>query len=153
MILKIIEYPNDILTTPTTDLTRAEILSEEIQTLIKDMIDTCLDTGGLGLAANQVGIGKSLIIYRRPGTTDFGVLINPAFVKGIGSLHSKGESCLSLPEQYFNVKRFKQIVVKALDRDGEVKIAATKSKNLAKIIQHELDHLSGLTLIDTGKKI
>jgi len=153
MILEIITYPNDILTTPTTNLTQADIKSGEIQTLIEDMIDTCLDAGGLGLAANQVGVAKSLIVYRKPGTKKFGILINPIFMKAIGSLHSKGEACLSLPDQYFNVKRSKKIVVKALDRDGEEKIAATKSKKLAKILQHEMDHLNGLTLIDVGKRV
>lgn len=153
MILEIITYPNDILTTPTTNLTPAEIKSGEIQTLIEDMIDTCLHHNGLGLAANQVGVGKSLFVYRRPGTKDFGILINPVFVKGIGSMHSKGEGCLSLPEQYFNIKRFKKITVEALGRDGEKKTAATKSKKLAKVLQHEMDHLNGLTLIDTGKKV
>jgi len=153
MILEIITYPNDVLTTPTEDLTQADIKSGVIQTLIEDMIDTCLAIDGLGLAANQVGVGKSLLVYRRPGTKKFGILINPAFVKGVGSLHSKNEGCLSLPDQRFNVKRFKKVVVEALDRDGEKKTAVTKSKRLAKILQHELDHLNGLTLIDTGKRV
>ena len=153
MILEIITYPNDILTTPTEDLTQADIKSGKIQTLIEDMIDTCLALDGLGLAANQVGVGKSLLVYRRPGTTDFGVLINPICIKSMGALHSKDEGCLSLPDQRFNVRRSKKVVVVALDRDGEKKTTVTKSKRLAKVLQHELDHLNGLTLIDTGKKV
>ena len=74
-------YPNDILTTPTEDLTQADIKSGKIQTLIEDMIDTCLSRDGLGLDANQVGVGKSLLVYRRPGATYFGVLINPICIK------------------------------------------------------------------------
>ena len=58
MILEIIKYPNDILTTPTEDLTKADILSSKIQSLIEDMIDTCLLADGLGLAANQVNVNK-----------------------------------------------------------------------------------------------
>ena len=152
-ILQIVTYPNDILTTPTTNLTKAEILSSEIQTLIEDMIDTCLDADGLGLAANQVGVNKSLLVYRRPGTNQFGVLINPSIKSKKDVMNSKEEGCLSLPDQYFNVKRYKKIVVKALTRDGEPKTAATKSKKLAKTLQHEIDHLNGRTLIDQGKKV
>jgi len=153
MILTIVTHPNDILTTPTTDLTRDEIKSNEIQTLLEDMAETCLHMGGLGLAANQVGVSKSIIICRKPGTDKFITLINPAFVKGVGMMNSKGEGCLSLPEQFFNVKRWKKVVVEAYDREAEKKIAATKSKRLAKILQHEMDHLKGLTLIDVGKKV
>ena len=152
-ILEVVEYPNDILTTPTTDLTRDEIKSAEIQTLIEDMIETCLHSDSLGLAANQVGVSKSLIVCRKPGTNKFITVINPVFMKGVGKMISKGEGCLSLPSQFFNVKRFKKVTILAHDREAEQKIAATKSKKLAKILQHEMDHLKGLTLIDVGKKV
>jgi len=153
MILKIVKHPNDVLTTPTTELTRAEILSGKIQTLIEDMIDTCLAVDGLGLAANQVGVDKSLLIYRKPGyRTRFGVMINPKLKEKKDITNSKGEGCLSLPGQRFNVKRYKNITVLALDSAGEKRTTVTKSKKLAKIIQHEIDHLDGLTLAERGKR-
>ena len=154
MILEIVKHPNDLLTTPTTELTRAEILSGEIQTLIEDMIDTCLDADGLGLAANQVGVGKSLMIYRKPGfKTRFGVMINPRLKGKKDVMNSKGEGCLSLPGQRFNVKRYKNITVMSLNAAGEKRATVTKSKKLAKIIQHEIDHLDGLTLAERGKRV
>jgi peptide deformylase len=67
-------------------------------------------------------------------------------------MNSKGEGCLSLPGQFFNIKRWKKITVEAYDREAEKKIAATKSKRLAKILQHEMDHLNGV-LINNGKKV
>ena len=153
MILAIVEYPNDILTTPTTELTKAEILSGEIQTLIEDMIDTCLDADGLGLAANQVGVGKSLMICRKPGTSQFEVIINPEIMEAAGVMHSKGEGCLSLPGQRFNIKRFKKITVSGLGANGESLMVGSKSKRFAKIIQHELNHLGGFTLLNKGKRV
>jgi len=152
-ILQIVTHPNDILTTPTEELTKADILSSEIQTLIENMIDTCLDADGLGLAANQVGVGKSLIICRKPGTNQFDTIINPKIVHAEGSMHSKGEGCLSLPGQHFNIKRFKKITVTGLAADGETLMIGTKSKRFAKIVQHELDHLDGFTLLNRGKKV
>jgi peptide deformylase len=151
-ILEIIEYPNDILTTPTTNITRDEIKSSEIQTLIEDMTETCLHTGAVGLAANQVGVNKSVIVCRKPGTDKFIILINPVFMQGVGKMNSKEEGCMSLPDQFFNMKRWKKVTVEAYDREAEKKIAATKSKKLAKILQHEMDHLNGI-LINTGKKV
>ena len=149
----IIEYPNDILTTPTDYVMPNEIKSFEIQTLIEDMMDTCHDMEGVGLAANQIGVGKSIFVYRTPGTNSFETIINPNIIKKSQPLHSKGEGCLSLPGKYFNVKRFKKVTIEGLDRNGDPVSIETKSKRLAKIFQHEVDHLNGVLLIKKGKKL
>ncbi len=151
--MKIIKWPNEILTTPTEYLPPKEIKSPEIQALIEDMIDVCWHTGGLGLAANQVGIGKALLVYRKPGTDRFGVLANPVITWSNGEMISKDEGCLSIPNKRFNVKRRKQIRVDAHDRNGKPRRIKTKSKKLAMILQHEIDHLLGFTLMEKGKKL
>ena len=152
-ILEIIKYPNDILTTPTDYLSPGQIASSEIQTLIEDMIDTCVAAAGVGLSANQVGKNYAICIYLEPGKSIFNVLINPHIVKkGGGKLHSKGEGCLSVPGKYFNVSRYKKLTVEGLDRNGNPVVIETKSKRLAKILQHEIDHLLGVIIAKKGKK-
>jgi len=152
-ILKIVECPDDILSNATEDVSAVEIKSETIQTLIQDMIDTCHDSGGLGLAANQIGVNKSILVYCMPGTNNYSTLINPVIIAKSGRITSRGEGCLSIPGQYFVTKRFKQIKVEALNADGESGSIKTKSKKVAKILQHEIDHLNGITLLDKGKKV
>lgn len=154
-ILNILTVDNDsgTLSNSTMDLTKAEILSHEIQTLIEDMMDTCHNVEGLGLAACQVASPYNLCIYKEPGTKVFKVLINPVIIGKTGKMTSRGEGCLSLPEQYFNVKRFKKIIVEGFDRNGDPIRIKTKSKQLAKILQHEIDHLHGTTIADKGKRL
>jgi peptide deformylase len=152
-ILDIVKYPDPILTTPTDYISQAQILSSEVQTLIENMMDTCAYAGGVGLSANQVGSHHSICIYIEPGQSMFKVLINPFIVeKGGGLLHSKGEGCLSVPGKFFNIFRYKKLTVEGLDRDGNQVIIETKSKRLAKVLQHEIDHLSGIIIAKKGKK-
>ena len=140
-------------------LTKADILSSKIQTLIEDMKDTCHSVGGLGLAACQVGSDADLFIYsgdpgRATMTHQYSVIVNPVILAGRkGKFKSKGEGCLSLPERYFTVVRQKQLWVSGLNERGEEVEFITKSKQLAKIIQHEVDHLHGWTIADKGKEV
>lgn len=157
MLLDIVKYPAEILTTPTKLISPEEINSSEIQALIRDMIDTCHYAGGLGLAANQVGSNKSLFVYMdRDSSNDtilFSAVINPVIVSKKEKMVSKGEGCLSIPGVRFNVKRFKKITLTGLDYHGHEVNVRTKSKKLAVVIQHEMDHLAGITLYDIGKKL
>jgi peptide deformylase len=152
MILDIITYPNEILTTPTELLTEGDILGSDIQTLIENMMDTCLHEDGSGLAANQVGRNVSLCIIRHDNTA-FTVLINPLITAKRDKMHCKGEGCLSLPEKHFNVKRHKKLTVSFLDDKGKVQVYTTKSKRAAQAISHEIDHLNGKTLMEKGKEV
>jgi peptide deformylase len=150
-IREILTYPNDILTTPTRDLTKAEILSSKIQTLIEDMKDTCHAAEGVGLAANQIGEDVSIFVIRfKDG---FETFINPSVKSSKGLYHFKGEGCLSLPGMQFKVKRAKMIELAYLDEHGEEALWRTKSKFTCQAFQHEIDHLKGILLIDKGKRI
>lgn len=153
-IYNILTVGNDAgtLADKATELTKEEILTHKIQTLIENMMDTCHDADGLGLAANQVGATGSICVYKIPGKPGFQTIINPVIVSKKGKFTSRGEGCLSLPGRYFSVKRYKKIVVTGLDRHGNPIEIETKSKQLAKILQHEIDHLNGITIADKGKK-
>ena len=159
-ILNILTVGNDLgtLSDKAVDLTKADILSSKIQTLIEDMKDTCHTVGGLGLAANQVGAPANLFIYpedigRNTMTHKYNVIINPVVVFKKDKMTSKGEGCLSLPERYFNVKRFKKMRITGLDENADPIDITTKSKQLAKVLQHEIDHLNGITIADKGKEV
>jgi len=143
-MLDIVNYPDNILTTKTRELSPEEIKSSEVQDLIDEMIKTCINANGAGLAANQVGNGISLCIYLTNEHL-FEVLINPVITKQNGHI-TRVEGCLSLPGQAYRIKRFKQIVVKGLDRDAKPVTIKTKSKNVAVRLQHEIDHLNGILI-------
>jgi peptide deformylase len=156
-ILEIITYPADILSEETQEVTPGELKSGKFNELIADMIHTCASSYGLGLSANQVGVNKRIFVYRPPGNRDndpnygFTPVINPIVRERSGKMTSKGEGCLSIPGVRFRVPRYKRIVVTAHDPEGSVYTITTKSKNVAKIMQHEIDHLDGISLYDIGK--
>jgi peptide deformylase len=129
-IITIWEHP-ETLAAKAKDLSKADILSSTIQTLIEHMKDTCHAVGGLGLAACQIGAGANLFIYTVPGESGYKVLINPEIVMKKDLYTSKGEGCLSVPETYFNVKRYKKIRVTGLDEYANPVDITTKSKQLA----------------------
>jgi len=154
-ILNILTVGNDAgtLANKATDLSGADILSSKIQTLLEDMKDTCHDAGGHGLAACQVGSDANMCVYRNPVNQQLCTLINPVIKTKKEPMHSKGEGCLSIPDRFFNVKRFKKVMVEGLDAHGNQITIATSSKALAKILQHEIDHLRGITIADKGKEV
>lgn len=123
-----------------------EVIDEKIQTLIDDMIETMHKANGVGLAAQQVGILKRIVvidIYNDNGPI---VLINPVITKTKGE-HEVEEGCLSFPNKYAKLIRPKEVVVEALDRNGK-KIKIKAKDLLAQAICHETDHLNGIVFID-----
>jgi peptide deformylase len=151
-ILDIILYPDELLETKTNALSPEEAKSYDTALLMRNMIDTCLHRGGVGLSANQVGFNKALFIYsknRRPQkASDFSAVINPAIIAKSGKITSRREGCLSIPNHTFDVKRYKSIVVEHLDIEGSICRFKAKTNFMSKLLQHEIDHLNGITLID-----
>ncbi len=142
MILEIKKYPAPVLKKKAE---KVKEISEEIQKLIDDMIETLALSKGVGLAATQVGESKRIIVIK-PGD-EFIAFINPRIVKKSKEAESKEEGCLSFPELFINIKRPKKAEVVALNRKGEeVKILADSFA--ARIFQHEIDHLDGTLFID-----
>jgi peptide deformylase len=144
-------YPEECLRKKTEPVCE---INEELQKLIDDMIETMYAAPGIGLAANQVGVSKRLaVIDVGAGGEESSliILINPEIVCTDGEVPSE-EGCLSLPEYTTIVKRSEKITVRARDREGK-EFEVEADGLLARALQHELDHLEGLLLIDRIGKI
>jgi peptide deformylase len=146
-LLEIVRYPEKILSRPTRLI---EDIDGDIQNLIENMGQTMYQAPGVGLAAIQVGIDKSLMVYDiSPKDTErsLQVLINPRIVSSEGSQLSEDEGCLSVPDFRSDVKRAAAITVEGLDRDGKP-VRMDAEGLLAIVLQHEIDHLNGILFID-----
>ena len=136
----------------------------ETQQLIEDMIATMRDAPGVGLAAPQVAVSQRIVVIESAGVPDdlpedveppepkLYVIVNPEIVNRSDELVEGNEGCLSLPGYAGTVERHKAVTVKALNRRGKpIKIKAHDW--LARIFQHEIDHLDGVLYIDRASKV
>ena len=139
MLPSIVKEPNPILHRKAVDVTK---ITEEIQQFIDTMIETMYVAHGVGLAANQIGSNRNILVtseHQERGQEV--VLINPAIVQRSGKARSQ-EGCLSVPGVSSEITRAAQVTVTGLNREG--KLVTLKAKGLlAKILQHEVDHLQG----------
>lgn len=149
--LPILEYPHDILTSPTH---KVRGMTAELSMLIEQMVATMRSVDGLGLAAPQVGhsLRLTVIEYRprkgeRADAIPLQVLINPKIISRGDEHDVTEEGCLSLPGIEVEVPRSTKIKVRAQTPEGEI-IQFRASGLLARIIQHEVDHLDGKLIID-----
>lgn len=145
-VLEIRKYPEKILKQKTVPV---EEINGDTQRLIEDMVETMQSVHGIGLAANQVGVSQKLCIIDlsvRERSSPLIVLINPVIVEREGVIEAE-EGCLSIPGYLTSVKRAGKVFVRGLDREGR-DISLEAEGLLARAIQHELDHLDGLLLID-----
>ncbi len=124
---------------------KVEVIDEDLHRLIDDMYETMYEAQGVGLAAVQIGKLKQLIVIDDYEGTKI-VLINPERVAEEGSSEAL-EGCLSVPERVGKVKRFEKVKINYTDRDGEEKTLEAEDF-LARIIQHEMDHLEGILYTD-----
>lgn len=124
-------------------------LSPEIEQLIQDMFETMRAENGVGLAAPQVGKNLRLCVIEEGGTEY--VLINPVITATSKTKVISEEGCLSFPGQFFPIKRSEKVQVRYLDRNGKnAKLKATDL--LGRALQHEIDHLEGILIIDRISK-
>ena len=114
--------------------------------LVSDMIETMYAAPGVGLAANQVGVQKRLFVYDIGDDTGPHTVINPVIQERTGEwLHQEG--CLSVRELWWDVPRAMEVHLTGLDLDGnEVSLEGTEL--LARVFQHETDHLDGVIILD-----
>lgn len=147
-VLKILQENDAVLRKKAVPVENPK--SPEIQKMIQDMIEAMKLANGIGLAAPQVGY--SLRIFTVNVEAKIYVFINPE-IKDLS--HEKvpfEEGCLSLPRIWGPVIRPKKLTVKAFDENGQsVKIRAKGL--LARVIQHEMDHLNGVLFIDKAEKL
>jgi peptide deformylase len=147
-MLKIITHPNPFLRQKS--LSVIDVFDEEIKKLIPQMIETMVKQDGVGLAAPQIGKSIQLIvIYFKESTL---VIINPKIIKKSFSKVWGEEGCLSVPDKFGEVKRHKKITIIYTNENGQKQQLAAKDM-LARVIQHEIDHLNGILFIDKARKI
>lgn len=146
-VRKILTYPNLILNQLSQPLTS---IDENAKRLMQDLIDTLNATTGVGLAAPQIGINKRVIVYaheRHSDKANFRVVINPHITQHSGEQISKQEGCKSLPGLRLNILRSESIRVDGQDAMGN-SIHIDASGFEAIVLQHEIDHLDGILIID-----
>jgi len=116
---------------------------ENVIALISAMFLTMRSHQGIGLAANQVGELKRVIVIGNSGFNQ--AIINPVIIKRYGRKGVSCEGCLSYPGKVVKMKRYKQIIVEGFDQDWQPVRFKLKGLN-AYIVQHEVDHLNGITI-------
>jgi peptide deformylase len=145
-IRKIHTFPDTVLKTRAEEVTD---INGDLQSLIDDMGATMYGAPGLGLAANQVGDLRRVIVFdvsHKEGPRDLQVIINPCITACEGELfHNEG--CLSVLDYAAEVRRSSRVCVTGVDRHGKpVTLEAEGLK--AVVVQHEIDHLDGVLFID-----
>ena len=123
-----------------------EQLDGDLVTLVNGMYDTMDLADGVGLAAPQVGVRKRLFTYDLHEGEGPGVVINPEIVESSGEVISD-EGCLSVPGYRFEVVRAERVTMRGIDVDGN-EVVLEGDDLLARMVQHEIDHLDGVLLLD-----
>ncbi len=125
-------------------------VDDSIRQLVKDMLQTMYSADGIGLAAPQVGVNKQLIVIDcepdKPENPPL-VLINPKITRYSSQTCNSDEGCLSIPGVYLEVNRPEAIEVSFKDEQGKPRKLQTAGL-LARVIQHEMDHLNGVMFVD-----
>ena len=145
MILKIVKYPDPVLSQPGEPVTEFDA---ELRKLIADMFETTYASQGVGLAAPQVGVSKRFTVIdlsmgKEP--KDKLVLINPEIISSEGKQYEE-EGCLSFPDIHEKVVRAAKVRVRAQDEKGKW-FEMDGETLLSRCFQHEIDHLDGMLFI------
>lgn len=152
-ILKILRYGDPFLRQKAKEVSK---ISKKVKTLVENMLDTMYSANGVGLAAPQVGVGLRIFVIDVSAENEPYrplVFINPKIIKKSGAICVK-EGCLSFPEAYVSVRRYSDVLVKALDLNGRpFTMEAKNGELLAYAIQHENDHLDGVLFVDHSRNI
>ncbi len=144
--LQIVMFPHPTLRHKSKPVRR---VNAELRSTVRRMFELMYEARGVGLAANQVDVPLRLFVVNLksdPADGDELVFINPVISRPKGSDEAE-EGCLSLPGLYGQVKRSKQVRVNAYDLDGR-EINAEIDGLLARVVQHETDHLDGVMFTD-----
>jgi len=144
-ILKIITIPNPILRKKSKEINFKEINTRDFAKLVSAMGKTMIKTDGAGLAAPQIGKSIRLaVINSKDGPI---CLINPKITRKSWARELGQEGCLSIPGIFGQVKRHKKITVAYYNQAGK-KIKQVAQGLMARVMQHEIDHLDGILFID-----
>lgn len=154
-VRKIVYIPDPVLRKKARKVT---VWDAELQQLIEDMIETLRDAPGVGLAAPQVGVSQRVVVIEYGDEEDervpakLYILVNPEIVQASDEQVDGVEACLSVPSLVGDVMRHEKIVVKAFNRYGKP-VKYRVSGWLARIFQHEIDHLDGVLYTDLATRV
>ncbi|RAI14712.1 MAG: peptide deformylase [Candidatus Melainabacteria bacterium] len=152
-IKKVLKYGTPSLRQPSKEVHK---VSKKIKDLVKDLLETMYAQNGVGLAAPQIGENyRIFVIDVSSGDEPLNpmVFINPKIIKKSGAFISS-EGCLSFPEVFTEVRRYKNVTIKAQDSKGRSFVLnADGGTLLTRAIQHEYDHLDGVLFIDHARDI
>jgi peptide deformylase len=135
------KYPDKLLRKQCESI--EEITEKEIK-LFRDMLFTMKHFAGIGLAAPQIGIDRKMIVAEVDNRII--KLANPQIV-GMRGVDSMAEGCLSVPDVTVEIQRSDEVIVRGLDDKGNI-VEMRMEGLLARVIQHEIDHLNGRLIID-----
>jgi len=145
--LKIIKIGHPALRQVAEEVPFADIVTEKMQKLFDDMIETMYDAQGVGLAAPQVNVSKRIFVMGG-ATIPTTVVVNPKvrYLDEYGKKDSR-EGCLSIPGRRVRIKRFKRLHLDYINRLGDY-VSREVGGFEAIVVQHEYDHLNGVLMID-----
>ncbi len=144
--MKIVYYPHPTLRHKSKPLRR---VNGRVKDIVREMFELMYEAKGVGLAANQVDLPFRMFVMNLDGAPDEGeemIFINPVVERPKGNVE-KEEGCLSLPDVYAPVRRPERITVSAYDLSGN-EINREIDGVLARVVQHETDHLDGVLFVD-----
>jgi len=150
-VREVLKYPHPLLKKRSEKVERVD---EETKKWIEDMTETMYQANGIGLAACQIGIPRRIIVLDVSPIDpeqDFFVMINPEVISEEGEIDHE-EGCLSVPDCFEKVKRKETICVRGLSPDGKP-IEVTGRGILAFALQHEIDHLDGILILDRMSRL
>ncbi len=149
-ILKIVTHPDPILRKKSKEIDLERLKNKDFQKLCDDMILTMKEKDGVGLAAPQIGKNiRIIVVSTKEGPV---CAINPTITKKSLLKEWDEEGCLSVPDTFGKVRRHKNVICCFVDREGNKRSIDAKGF-MARIFQHEIDHLNGTLFIDKAKNI
>ena len=148
--MEISKVPNSILAKKLVAIPSEDIGGKGLKELIADMRVSMKEHHGIGLSANQIGKDLRLFVIDPALAGEYGIpdaFINPEITEYSKDEDELEEGCLSIPKYYTAIKRAKKVKIKAYDEDGK-KFKFRARGLLARVLQHETDHLNGITIKD-----
>lgn len=145
-ILKTEDKKDDkFLHTKTKEVDLASFDKEKLRKIIRDMRKMMMESDGIGLAGNQVGLNIRIFVARENGK--FYAIVNPRIVKTFGDKYETEEGCLSVPGLFGKTERYLEVILEGQNQNGR-KLKIKAEGLLAHIFQHEVDHLDGIVYTD-----
>ena len=152
---KVITVPNDVLRRNTHKVTKFD---KNLKTLVDDMVETMRDAPGVGLAAPQIGILEQVVVIEFGDEEDeeapkkLYAVVNPEITRMSDEKEMGVEGCLSIPGIVGDVERSIAIVVKGQNKNGQ-NVKYKLNGWIARIFQHEIDHLTGVLFTDLAETL